>query len=202
MKKKPTQNHSKRAFSLVEVLVSITILLFVVVVPMTIVTRANNSTAFANEQLIAFFLAQEGLEIVEKGRNDLYLQYFATGGIANPMTLFSRTSSSGPFSTCYHSRGCGISFDGSNTVTNFVCSTSGANCRIYQTGNKYVQASSQPTGSTISPFSRVVKMESSMSGSKLHEVKVTSTVTWRTGSLIAGQSVELVTYLTNIYDTN
>jgi prepilin-type N-terminal cleavage/methylation domain-containing protein len=205
MKKLPISTHNNRAFSLIEVLVAITILLLVAVTPMAIVTRANNSTSFANEQMIAFFLAQEGLELVEKGRNDLYLQYYqnqinGSGGVTNPMTLFSRTTSTGPFSGCYHARGCGLIFDGTN-ISNFICNTTNSNCRIYKNGNRYVQASSQPEGSSVTPYTRVVKMRSVMDGSKLREVEVVSTVTWRTGSLIAGQRVELVTYLTNIYDT-
>ena len=47
----------------------------------------------------------------------------------------------------------------------------------------------------------IVMYKPVLNGSRLREVEVVSTVTWRTGSLIAGQRVELVTYLTNIYDT-
>jgi prepilin-type N-terminal cleavage/methylation domain-containing protein len=189
-------NHDQRAFSLVEVLVSITILLLVVVTPMTIISRANNSTSFANEQMIAFFLAQEGLELVEKVRNDLYLQYFRTNPlITNPMTQFRSTA----LNHCYGTSGCGLSLSG-GVVSQFACS--GTNCRVYRSTNRYVQSTSQPPGSTLTPFTRVVRMNATNSSSgRLRDVRVTATVTWRTGSLIAGQRVELVTYLSNVYDT-
>lgn len=49
-----------------ETLVAITILLIVVVGPMKIIISASNSTSFSGEQVVAFFLAQEGAEIAQK----------------------------------------------------------------------------------------------------------------------------------------
>ncbi len=208
MKKLPTKFHNNPAFSLVEVLVAITILLLVVVTPMTIVTQANNSTAFANEQLVAFFLAQEGLEIVEKGRNDLYLQHFVTSGIANPMSRFlSPNTGTNIFGNCIN-RDCGVQIANDGTVSSAIrCAATNNNCRLYYQANsprsKYVHGGATPTASQASTqYTRKVRMVPQVNGTKLLEMKVTSTVTWRTGSLIAGQQVELVTYLTNIYDTN
>lgn len=207
MKKNYCTHSSSHAFSLVEVLVSITILLLVVVTPMSIVTRANNSTAFANEQMVAFFLAQEGLELIEKRRNDFYLEYFerqftGAGGVTDPMTRFSDTTGTAPLRACYTSSGCGLRlFMGTSDVFGFSCAAAGA-CRIYQIDNRYVQAGSQPVGSVVTPYTRVIRMTSTTAAGKLQDVRVVSTVTWRTGSLIAGQQVELVTYLSNMYDTN
>ncbi|NCO61881.1 prepilin-type N-terminal cleavage/methylation domain-containing protein, partial [Candidatus Kaiserbacteria bacterium] len=88
------KNFSKQhGFSLVEVLVAITLLLLIVTGPMKIITDANHSTAFASEQVTAFFLAQEGLELAQKGRDDLMLQYFDkqfnnNGNMVNPWAKF------------------------------------------------------------------------------------------------------------------
>ncbi|MFN3188394.1 MAG: prepilin-type N-terminal cleavage/methylation domain-containing protein [Candidatus Paceibacteria bacterium] len=208
MKKIPKNIHNNHAFSLVEVLVAITILLLVVVTPMGIVSQANNSTAFANEQLIAFFLAQEGLEIVEKGRNDLYLQHFVgSGGITNPMNRFRSTNTTtNVFGDCIN-RDCGVQIGNNGAVGTVIRCTSINNCRLYYDANnsrsKYVHVAGTPSSNQITTlYTRKIRMEPVVDGSKLQEMKVTSTVTWRTGSLIAGQQVELVTYLANIYDTN
>lgn len=70
-------HYSKQSgFSLVETLVAITILLVVIIGPMTISSSAAKSTSFASEQVTAFFLAQEGAELIEKARNDLLLEHF------------------------------------------------------------------------------------------------------------------------------
>ena len=214
MNKLPTKNRGSHAFSLVEVLVAITILLLVVVTPMSIVTQANNSTSFANEQLIAFFLAQEGLEIVEKGRNDLYLQCFwqqtnGSGGITNPMNRFrSGNTSQNSLALC-NTGDCGVQISNTGTIAPAIrCAANNNNCRLYlHQGNarsKYVHGGTSPgSGQSLTQYTRKVRMEPSVgSNGRLQEIKVTSTVTWRIGSLIAGQQVQLVTYLSNIYDTN
>lgn len=199
-------NSSQSGFSLVEVLVAITILLLVVTGPMTIISRANNSTAFATEQVNAFFLAQEGLELVQKGRDDFLLRYLqrlinGTGGITNPMTQFQAT-----YPACFTASGCGliINSDSSPSVGYRACT--GTSCLLYQSTVDNVRPiyTHDDAGNTRTPFTRVITIEEirNGAGTRTQEFKVTSTVTWRTGSLLAGQRVELVTYLANIYDTD
>lgn len=196
------------AFSLVEVLVAISILLLVAVNPMRIVTNANNSTRFANEQLLAFFLAQEGLELVEKGRNDLYLKYF-NNDLNNPMGRFmSNNINQNPLANCINNE-CGIQIANDGSLMQAVrCNNSNNNCRLYYEANntraKYLYGGSSPgAGQILSPYTRKIVMKPVVTTTgNLREMKVTSTVTWRTGSLIAGQKIELETYLTNIYDTD
>lgn len=215
MKKLPIIHHPNHAFSLVEVLVAIAILLLVVVQPMTMISQSNNSTAFANEQLVAFFLAQEGLEIVEKVRNDLYLQYFrqeitGSGGINNPMSRFRNSSSvQNVLGNCIGSNSdCGVQIANDGTVGAAIsCSNANNNCRLYyQASNqrsKYVHGGgSAGAGQVLTPYTRTIRMIPQLQGGKLQEMQVISTVTWRTGSLISSQQVQLVTYLANIYDTD
>lgn len=206
--------HSRQSgFSLVEVLVAVTILLMVVTGPMTIVSRANNSTAFATEQATAFFLAQEGLELAQKGRDDLLLQYWqrqitGSGGITDPMTRFTDTTSGGLYAACF-TGSCGLTASTTNvniTVKN--CASTGG-CLLYQDTSSSVRSlyvhilTASPSGTqTATPFTRTITMQRiNESSGRVREIKVTSTVTWRTGSLVAGQKVELITYLANVYDT-
>jgi prepilin-type N-terminal cleavage/methylation domain-containing protein len=196
--------NSQQGFSLVEVLVSITILLLVIVGPLQIIARSINSTNFATEQVNAWFLAQEGIELAQKGRDDLVLQNFKLQvnppGEANPITEFLSD-----YAACFSPNGCGLAIgDGTNIPAPVTCGVI-SNCRLYLTPRSNTdRASYQHTvsGNTITPFTRVITMERFPASGTVREIKVTSRVTWRTGSLISSQRVEAVSYLFNVYDTN
>lgn len=179
-------------FSLVETLVAISVLLIVVVGPMTISMRTAKSTSFASEQVQAFFLAQEGLELAQKGRDDLLLQNYE-GTINNAWTRF--TDSAGVYQNCYSGAGCGLEWGSTaGSLAAPVSCSSAANCVLHRdtTGRAWFSHSS--AGSPATPFTRRITFEVDGDG-----VAVRSVVTWRTGSLVAEQSVVADTYLYNIY---
>ncbi len=185
-------------FSLVEVLVSITVLLMVIVGPMSMISRANNSTSFATEQINAWFLAQEGLELIEKQRDDYLLEHLA-GTRANPWTDFKTGAK---LAKCFAADGCGVTIaSGASPSVSVVDCTTGVLCKLYidaaPARSSYVY---DAAGGSNAPslFTRVITMDS-VAGFP-NEVKVTATVTWRTGTLISSQKVEVTTYLFNIYD--
>ncbi len=60
---------SGAGFTLVETLVAITILLLAVTGPLTIAARSLNSANFSQDQITAFYLAQEGVEAVRNIRD-------------------------------------------------------------------------------------------------------------------------------------
>lgn len=191
-------------FSLVEVLVAISILLIAITGPMKILTNANRSTAFASEQVNAWFLAQEGLELVQKGRDDLLLGYFyrqinaGVGGVANPFAQFRTV-----YASCFLAARCGVMINSTAGSVNIRACTATA-CRLYTDTSTiirpvYVHTAAQTIDQTISPFTRTIQM--SVDPSNVNEIIVTSTVTWRTGSFIADQQVQVVTRLFNIYAT-
>lgn len=191
-------------FSLVEVLVSITILLLVIVGPLQIIARSINSTNFATEQVNAWFLAQEGIELAQKGRDDLVLEDFEDkiggGGGTSPMTDFLND-----YAACFTADGCGLNIGDGTTLTAPVTCGVISNCRLYLTTSGNNDRSSYQhavSGNTITPYTRVITMERFPASGTVREIKVTSRVTWRTGSLIASQRVEAVSYLFNVYDTN
>lgn len=197
---------NERGFTLVEVLVAITLLLMVIVGPMKILATANHSSSFATEQITAWFLAQEGLELAQHGRDNYLLQYFnkLNGGngstVADPWNQFK----TGTYASCFTATGCGLVAlrNGTTEVTD--CSDSTKTCKLYldtKPNNSVVRSNYQhdPTGAELTPYTRVVTMQ--QVGSKPY-IAATSTVTWRSGSLIAGQKVETATYLFNIYETD
>lgn len=181
-----------------EVLVAITLLLMVIVGPMQILTRANHSTAYATEQLTAWFLAQEGLEMAQQARDGYLLQYF-NNSVPDPWAKFTSTAASGKYAKCFTAKGCDITIDSSGVATVTDCSQNGNKaCQLYLLPNGRNRYQHTSTGAELQPFTRVITMQETGVGS---EVAATSTITWRTGSLIAGQTVVETTSLFNIYDT-
>ncbi len=190
-----------KGFSLVEVLVAISMLLLVITGPMTMISRANNSTSFATEQITAFFLAQEGLELVQMQRDNFLLAHFDDPITNNTPTAAFKTF----FEDCdfdINPAGCGIEVDSTNNsalLTPVNCSTL-TNCRLNldSTVSSTVRPSYRHSGADpLSLYTRVITMVFDPSG---REVSVTATVTWRTGTLISTQQVSATTYLFNIYD--
>lgn len=197
---------TQSGFSLVEVLVAISILLIAITGPMKILTSSNHSTEFATEQVNAWFLAQEGLELVQKGRDDLLLKYFLNqiNGSGGTTTPFAQFQSDYRLCMSTGTKKCGlmISSNANGSVGIRDCAT--VSCRLYlDTANNvrpsYVHTAA-PTGSqTITPYTRTIELGLDPGNPK--EIIATSTVTWRTGSFIVDQQVQAVTRLFNIYDT-
>ena len=209
------KNSSQSGFSLVETLVSITILLLVIGGPLAITSNSVKSTNFSNEQVIAFFLAQEGIEFVQKHRDDLFLDYYSLGGV-NPWPSFlSTTLATNPLRLCYialgadpltTTGGCGLSqrngnignyyskFENSyglpeNTIN---CATGDCRLRLNPTvgvRSKYTHNISFP----LTPYTRRITIQII----NANEIKVTSTVKWRSGSIRAEQKVSAETHLFN-----
>lgn len=194
-------NPNQQGFSLVETLVAITILLVVIVGPMTISSQAARSTSFASEQVIAFFLAQEGAEMAQKARDDLLLTSFlpSTDGNYNgtPWADFSDDSGSGFFDDCFDAPGCGFDLNENGTLTTpLECDDSTDECRLFfDETNGRAKYSHDPTGASSTPFYRVINMTHTPN----REIQVTSRVFWRTGNQRAAQEVVVETYLFNVY---
>jgi prepilin-type N-terminal cleavage/methylation domain-containing protein len=193
---------SAKGFSLVEVLVAISILLLVITGPMTMISRANNSTAFATEQITAFFIAQEGLELVQKQRDDFLLEYYENP-IANPSPWADFKDYFTLCDVASHPNGCALQIQpgtGPNVEVVRDCDTL-SDCRLQLNGiasNPRRRRFHYDAGDPNSLFTRAVKMEVINTNLGTQEVKITATVTWRTGSLIREQKVEATTFLFNV----
>lgn len=197
----------QNGFSLVETLVAISILLIVIVGPMTISSQSAKSASFASEQVQAFFLAQEGLELAQKARDELLLDSTFFGGSEDESweKFSSDSAGTGIYYQCYHPTGCGLSWDSSapQVLATVVDCNPVTECELYlkdsdQADRSRFSHDSDPGTTTPTPFTRRIIFDNSITGA----VQVKSIVTWRTGSLVAEQKVEVDTYLYNIYDTN
>lgn len=188
-----TQRQSA-GFSLIETLVAITILLLVVVGPLSISSRTAKSANYASEQAIAHFLAQEGLELAQKGRDDLVLQYLGTA--IDPWDVF--IDPAGPYGACRGTTGCGLTITNAGGVSLVDCATTGA-CALWESTASPLVRPVYRHGSasaTSTPYTRTIRFEQA----DTRQIKVVSEVTWRTGTILANQRVRLETYLFNVYD--
>ncbi len=197
--------HTQSGFSLIETLVAITILLIVIVGPLSITSSTARSTSFASDQVTAFFLAQEGAELIQKVRDDYLLRQFLPTNdfwyLSDPWTEFTRTSGGVQLQNCYTAQGCRVEIgeNANGTLTPSIlaqCSTT--NCRLYYndvTNTKRSRYTHSSANATITPFTRVVRI----SIINEYEVRVTSEVTWRSGLTSTEQKVSVVNHLFNVY---
>ena len=191
--------YNQSGFSLVETLVAVTILLIVITGPLTLVSNSARSTNFANDQVMAFFLAQEGLEIVQSVRDDLLIPEFdvAPPG-TNAWDEFTNTAAAGVLQECFNG-GCGLDLDtnADGDQNMYDCRTNTTNCQIYfnSTDNERAAYTHSASGNTSTRYTRVITMDETSTG----QVKVVSTVTWRSDGQRATQQVQTVTYLFDVY---
>jgi prepilin-type N-terminal cleavage/methylation domain-containing protein len=61
--------NTKRAFTIIETLVAISILLIALTGPLTIAAKGLSSSIYARDQITAFYLAQEGIEYIRNIRD-------------------------------------------------------------------------------------------------------------------------------------
>lgn len=191
----PTQS----GFSLVETLVAITILLIVIVGPLTLVSNSVRSTDFSNDLVIANFLAQEGLEIAQAERDRLILPSFS-GGTGGWNDFIDTSGVMASCLTSVNPNGCGLDLNTNARGSVNVRSCSGSACRLYISDDpdvRSVYTHSSAGSNAETRFTRAITINHT-AGSP--EVEVASTVTWRADGQRAVQEVTAVTHLFNVYD--
>lgn len=196
-------------FTLVETLVAITILLIVMIGPMTISSQAAKSSTFASEQVTAFFLAQEGVELMQKARDDLLVRSFASDATVAeraPWAAFTNTGS-GQYRFCYDSvEGCGIEIlihtgMGSNDLSTPIdCGSLSASkpqvCHLWYAPSNVRSKFTHTVGSNeMTPYNRRIYLTLV----NPNEVLVRSVVTWQSGNIRNEQRVEVESRLFNLY---
>ena len=185
--------YNRNGFTLVEVLVAISLLLLGLVGPMAFLIRVGNATEVANQRAQATFLAQEGIELVQKVRDDEWVEWFEGGfTTSNPWpTIISQ------FTDCnIPGEGCAVWLTNAGGVEVQRCnSINSCQLRFNNVSGQRLKYFYGGTGGSTTPFTRRVFVE--VDG---NEMNVRSVVTWRAGSLIATQRVESITRLINIYD--
>ena len=147
----------KKAFTLVETLVAVTILSIAVVGPMFSSAQNIKLASFSQNQLVAFYLGQEAIEYVRNVRDTNLIS--PSGDWLNGVTV------------CKEATGCYIDVK-NNTVT--VCGTS---CpKLDFNGVNYTYKSGGADGNSI--FTRTVKIDNAVRVDG-DEAKISVFVNWK-----------------------
>lgn len=196
-----TKKQANSGFTLIETLISITILLIVISGPLLISTQTARSTDFSSEQITAFFLAQEGSELVQKYRDDMALRKFIrpTTDVeyeSDPWGKVTDSTASGFLYDCFTTAGCGLEIksDAQGGLKNPV-QCSGVNCRLFlDNGNSRAHYTHTNTG-VETPYVRVIKLSLEPN----QQLKILSEVSWYSVGSRQEKKVSVDTYLNDIY---
>lgn len=193
-------SQTQSGFSMVEVLVAISILLLATVGPMTIAARSLQYSQFSGEQNTAFFLAQEGIEAVFNIRAARGLRHVDRFGGPSPTASWGWVSNPA-FSDCFAPDGCGIDMRDRTLHTNLISCDPIENCRLLYDASanraRFFHDLNQAydSGGVPSEYTRVIQIENV----NPETVKVTSTVTWQASGSQQSREVVLQTYMNDVY---
>jgi type II secretory pathway pseudopilin PulG len=119
---KKLKGEHTRGFTLIEALVAITVMLLSIGGPMAIAQSGIQNTVFARDQIVAFYIAQEGIELIRSVRDDNALQ-----GDSWLNDIAASCMSTLPVDPS--EKGCGIDIDNMNFID--CAGNAGAACNIY-----------------------------------------------------------------------
>jgi prepilin-type N-terminal cleavage/methylation domain-containing protein len=157
-----------RAFTLVETLVAISVLLIAIVGPFYAISRAINAAYISRDQVTAAALAQEGIEYVYAIRDGNYLANRQLGASYNWLAGLDSTYNGTNTALCFTPNQCTV-----DPLANQVSECTGACSPLtISPANTYSQNTTYP----ITRFARSVELRPISA----NEFEVVSTVTWTT----------------------
>lgn len=149
---------SSKGFTLIETLVSVSILLVAIVGPLALVQKSLNSASFTREQITAFYLGQDAME---------YLTNVRDNDTRNGTNVFPVV-----VARCIGANGCIIDTRLNTPLTAVTtCSSACAPLKLSPSGTYYGYQS----GWTATEYVRMVKITPSPSNSDENYVEVTMT---------------------------
>ena len=93
--------HNKQGFSIVETMVAITVLLIAVVAPMSLAADGVRAARLAQDQIVAFYMAQEAIELVKNARDNNKIALTGTNQLTGLEDCSYDTSTGGTQRYCY-----------------------------------------------------------------------------------------------------
>lgn len=155
-------NFQKKGFTLVETMVAITILTLAISGAFFTANSSMVAAGIAHDQLIASYLAQEGIEYVRMLRDNEYLVAYSTNDTANAWANFLNPVIAACSTSCQ--------FD---PVNNSLASCSGSGCSALWLASTNIYTQRQVTG-VETPFTRTIRVVPITD----KDEKIVSTVTW------------------------
>jgi prepilin-type N-terminal cleavage/methylation domain-containing protein len=168
--------NNKKGFTLIETLVAIVILGLGILGPMTIASRSLNAALLAKNQITAYFLAQDGIELIKNMRDNNRLNQ--TGGSRFWLYADSAiTDMSSAVSGCGSPRACRV-----NAHTGAIVATCPSLATCNSTKIRYDSTAGvySYTAGSNTIFSRSIVVDAISASTK--EVRISSVVTWNVGS--------------------
>lgn len=157
---------TKRGFTLIETLIAISILVLAVTGAFAAAQNGLSSASFSKDQIVAFYLAEEGVEEVRNLRDQ--------NGLASTGWLNGIAAS--PTDPCYFGNACMI-----DAVANTISRCDNGSCPVLKQ-DPVDGFFGYDSSWNNSPFSREIRV-TKITPSNNHEVAVTVTVTWSKGVL-------------------
>ncbi len=170
-----------KGFTLIETMIAVTILTFAVAGPLFTASRAIVAAQIARDQLIASYLAQEGIEYVRAMRDNEYLIAHQAGGanvsnIAWNNFLTNESPDASAITGCRSPKICTLDPVQSNSLPLTPCQDNTCTAPLYLanngTTNIYTQQSN--IGGTMTAFTRTIQ---AIDVSPTDE-RIVSTVSW------------------------
>ncbi|MCX6703128.1 MAG: prepilin-type N-terminal cleavage/methylation domain-containing protein [Candidatus Zambryskibacteria bacterium] len=119
-------NFKKTGFTLVEVLVAISILSISILATFTAVQNSLKSTNFAEDQVIAYYLADEALEFIRNFRDSNAIRHVSALGSGGTYGWLSGFAGAGG-DPCFPGKFCHIDVPGNRV---YECSSDAASCPV------------------------------------------------------------------------
>jgi len=182
--------YERNGYSLVEVLVAITVLLIALVGPLTIAHTGLKRATESKDSTLAIFLAQEGIEAVVKLREDNALSASAFNNLAG---VWGNMTAIGGLCPVGGSNKCGVQIgeDGSITTASFYRCSGSNSCVINEHANARVPLKQRASGGVATIYTREITITVTN-----EMARVRSEVYWGTDP---SDRVVLDTYLYNTY---
>lgn len=160
-------------FTLLETLIAVTILALSIAGPLTAASRAVVAGEIARDQLVASYLAQEGIEYVREMRDDAFLALYPpdSSSAAAAWTNFLTSSYAYSITAC---RSSTCTLDPAQTMANALTPCSGDTCTPLYLANGIYTQQSNLSGSTKTAFTRTIKAVTLSA----NEERIVSTVSW------------------------
>lgn len=164
-----------RAFTLIETMVAISLLVIAIIPPMLLTVQSLASAYYSRDQITAFYLAQEGIEEVHQIRDGQILQ-IAESGSGSSIDIF------GPIPKDVDFRIDARQSNPSDAITQCSGDPNGICIPLETDGSLYGYDLPTPTNFTRTLLACYVQPGGDCNSNETDEMRITSTVSWQTGS--------------------
>ena len=189
MKKSFIKRNTKNAgFTLVETLVAIAILMIAIAGPLTVAEKGLSAAIYARDQMMASYLAQDGMEYVKNVVDTNEIQIH-NNSASYDWLYYAQAPNTELVSSTNNSCNSNVNACYVDTITGKISTCSNSlNCPLYLSTNGY---SNLTTSGSVTPFTRTYYIQTfQVNGVNNNAANIVMTVTWP-GDVVGGGGVIL-----------